>query len=104
MRHAPGTVLLIRPGTSAKIERVVIGLDGSDASLSALRGAVAQFDLVERNIPVTLVNVVSVMPIFKLISPISYISQVEGNLKMSGETILAEGDNILSQLGVKNVR
>lgn len=103
VRHAPGLVLLLRADDTFKMNHVLIGVDGSEQSLGALRQAVAVFGLNERNVRVTVLNVVSVHPLMTMISPVSYISAIEGNLKMSGEAILAEAEKELVKLGVKNV-
>jgi len=102
VRHAPGTVLLMRGDAQAKITNVVIGLDGSEESVNALRQAVLLFDLVGKGAKVTLVNVVSVHPIFTMISTVESAAAIETNLKMSGDVLLAQGEEILSELGLKN--
>jgi nucleotide-binding universal stress UspA family protein len=102
VRHAPGTVLLLRGEPSAKLARVLIGLDGSEQALRALEQSVDLFKLNEKSANITLVNVVSVHPIFTMVSPVSYMTLVEGNLKMSGEAVLAEGEKRLSDVGIKH--
>ncbi len=51
LRHAPCPVAVVRPGTTAaageraKPERIVVGVDGSENSVAALRWAVAEAEL-----------------------------------------------------------
>jgi nucleotide-binding universal stress UspA family protein len=102
VRHAPGTVLLMRGEAQTKITNVVAGVDGSQESLAALQEAVQLFDLADKGIKVTLVNVVSVHPIFTMLSTVESATAIENNLKMSGEVLLAQAEELLSRLGVKN--
>jgi nucleotide-binding universal stress UspA family protein len=60
------------------------------------------FQLKDKGTKVILVDVVSINPIFTMISPVSYMSAIEGNLKMTGEVLLAEGEKVLSELGISN--
>jgi nucleotide-binding universal stress UspA family protein len=103
VRHVPGMVLLLRGALPQKIENVIVGLDGSDQSLEAMRGAVSLFGLNDRNVKITLVNVISVTKLMTMISPIEYLSAIESNLRMAGDTLLAEGEKVLAQMGIKNV-
>jgi len=104
VHHARGTVLLLRSTESQQdLDNIVIGIDGSPGSFEAMKKAAQLFCVAPNNAKITLVNVVSVHPIFKMISPVEYISAIEGNLEMSGNTVLAEAEEVLSQLGIKNV-
>ncbi len=100
--HAPGTVLILRSAAS-NLSNVVIGIDGSDAALQAAKKAVTLFNLVARNVKVTLVNVVSVTGVFKLISPVRFVAAIEENLVMSGEAALTKAQAELSEMGLKSV-
>lgn len=100
--HAPGTVLILRQ-SAATLKNVVIGIDGSDASLRAAKSAVQLFQLTERDVQITLVNVVSVTGIFKFISLVRFVAAVEDNLVMSGEAALTDAQNQLSEMGLKSI-
>jgi nucleotide-binding universal stress UspA family protein len=103
VKHATGTIVILRPKktTNKYFRKALVGLDGSDQSLEALRCFVRQFGVAERKIDVALVNVVSIVGIWKFVSPTEFIASIEDNLNMAGEAILADGEKALSQFGVK---
>jgi nucleotide-binding universal stress UspA family protein len=103
VKHATGTIVILRPkpGEGQDFRKALVGLDGSEAALDALRTFVEQFAVVERKIEVALVNVVSIVGIWKFVSPTEFIASIEDNLNMAGETILADGEKALSEFGVK---
>ncbi len=100
VNHAPCTVLILKDVPNVPIKNVVIAIDGSEASLNAATASVRLFSLSEREVQITLINVVSVKPMFKFISPVQFVAAVEDNLVMSGEASLAEAEKELSELGV----
>lgn len=105
LKHGPGTILICRP-TEKPVERlkqVVIGVDGSANAKDALRSAVEMFKLNESSAKVLLVHSVDIADPVKFLSPVEFISAIEQNLLMEGESILADGKRILSDLGVKNI-
>jgi nucleotide-binding universal stress UspA family protein len=103
VKHAPGTVLILRDGEkSGELKNIVMGIDGSKQSHAAIRIAAKQFHFKPES-KIYLVHVVSVAEVLKMISPVEYIAAVENNLVMEGETFLAEGKNILAEHNLKNV-
>jgi nucleotide-binding universal stress UspA family protein len=101
VKHGSGTILLLRPNKAkADFKKVLIALDGSDQSLIAMRNFVEQFKAADRKIDVYLVNVVSIVGLWKFVSPVEFIASVEDNLNMAGETILAGGEKILNEYGI----
>jgi nucleotide-binding universal stress UspA family protein len=105
VKHVPNSVLVLRPkeGSATKIQRVLMGVDGSENSKYALRWATQLF-AIEPSAEIVLLHAVNVADVMKLVSPIEYISMVENNLLLEGETYIAEGQNILSEAGFKNVK
>lgn len=105
VKSAAGTSLICRPknGASTQPQKVIMGIDGSEQSHYAVAMAAEQFRLSANGTEVILVHIVNVADVFKMISPIEYISMVENNLLMEGETFLADGKRILADHGVKKV-
>lgn len=101
VKHVPGTTLLLRPSDSDDLKDVVIGIDGSPQSHAALKTAVKQFDLKGRGSKITLCHVVSIPGALTFVSPVEFVAAIENNLSMEGETILAQGEKELSELGIK---
>jgi len=101
VKHGPGTVLLARPGKTTALRHVIMGIDGSEQSHHALKRACELFNL--QNTEVTLIHIVSVADALKMVSPVEYISMVENNLLMEGETFLADGKRMLAEAGVEKV-
>jgi nucleotide-binding universal stress UspA family protein len=103
VKHATGTIVILRPKKAADLSfrKALIALDGSDEALSALRTFVEQFAVVERKIEIALVNIVTIVGIWKFVSPTEFIASIEDNLNMAGESILADGERALSQFGIK---
>jgi nucleotide-binding universal stress UspA family protein len=103
VKHGSGTILLCRPNkqNEKKLQNVVIGIDGSTNSKHALNQAAKQFDL--SNAKIILIHVADLSDGLKLVSPIEFISAVEQNLLMEGETYLADSHRILNDAGIKNV-
>jgi nucleotide-binding universal stress UspA family protein len=100
INNAPVTVLVMKNVPSAPLKRVLIAIDGSEAALNAATKSVSLLGLAEREVQVTLINVVSVKGVYKYISPVQFIAAIEDNLVMSGEASLAAAESELSQLGV----
>lgn len=103
VKHGPGTVLICRERSAplTKLSNVLMAIDGSQQSHNAVRKAAKQFKLTGTR--VTLIHVVSVADVLKLVSPVEYISMVENNLLLEGETFLAEGKAILAEQGITQV-
>jgi len=99
IKNATGTLLVVRPkiSTHRPLQRALVGLDGSAQALKALRKFVEQFAALERKIDIALVNIVSIIGIWKYISPAEFVASIEDNLNMAGETILAEGEKVLDE-------
>jgi nucleotide-binding universal stress UspA family protein len=104
LKHVRNTILIARPKDSgnAKLRKVVMGIDGSEQSKYAIRESVKRF-AIEPDTEITLLHAVSVADVMKLVSPVEYITMVENNLLLEGETYIAEGKNILSEAGFTNV-
>jgi len=101
VKHGSGTILLLRPEKKKdEFKRVLVALDGSDQSLLALRNFVEQFKAADRKVEIYLVNVVSIVGLWKFVSPVEFIASVEDNLNMAGETILADGEKELKECGM----
>ncbi|CAN5448484.1 hypothetical protein BH10CYA1_BH10CYA1_44780 [soil metagenome] len=98
--HAPCTVLVIKNVLSAAMKNIVVAIDGSEAALNAATRAVNLFGLAQRDVQMTLINVVSVKGMYKFISPVQFIAAIEDNLVMSGEASLAAAEKELSELGM----
>ncbi len=104
VKHCPGTILICHPRQNdGHIKHVVMGIDGSPQSHNAVSVAPKQFRLRDINPEITLVHVVTVAEVLKLVSPVEYISQIENNLLMEGETFLAEGKRILAEQGLTKI-
>ncbi|MBX9879903.1 MAG: universal stress protein [Candidatus Obscuribacterales bacterium] len=105
VKHGPGTVLICRNGGKPpeKISKVVIGVDGSHQSQTALKEAVKLFKLKEHGAEITLIHVVSVADVLKMVSPVEYIGIVENNMLMEGETFLANAKQMLAEQGIDKV-
>jgi nucleotide-binding universal stress UspA family protein len=105
LKHGHGTIVVTR-GINADIAgplNILFAVDGSKTSIEAMKAINEQFDLANRNVKVTLCHVVSIADIVSLVSPIEFISIVENNMLLEGETILADAQKALFDLGIKNV-
>jgi nucleotide-binding universal stress UspA family protein len=102
-KHSRISVMIVRQPEVITLRNVVIGVDGSQSALDAMLKACEMFSLKERGAKITLVNVVSVTGIIKYVSPPNFIANVEDNLMMSGEALLADAEKILSDAGIKDV-
>ncbi|HEY9677213.1 MAG TPA: universal stress protein [Drouetiella sp.] len=98
--HVPCSVIVLKNVPSTPMKNVVIGIDGSDAALSAAKAAVQLLGLNGREVQINLINVVSVKSIYKFISPVQFVAAIEDNLVMSGEAGLAAAEKELSDLGI----
>ncbi len=103
-KHGPGTILIIRNKTTfpADLKTVIIGVDGSSNALEAMMRAVEIFQLAERKVKVILFNSADVADPIKYISPVEFISRVEQNLVLEGETYLADAKRVLADAGITN--
>jgi nucleotide-binding universal stress UspA family protein len=99
---ASNTVLIVRAGIE-NLKHIVIGVDGSDESLKAAQDVVQILALSQREIKISLVNVVSVAGVYKFISPVQFVASIEDNLMMSGEVVLATAEKTLADMGCKNL-
>ncbi len=105
VKHGPGTVTILRTGkpVEAPLRNIVVGVDGSPQSHWALEQCARQFRTSAADTQVTLIHVVAVADVMKLISPVEYISAMENNLLLEGETFLAEGKRVLAEQGFTRV-
>lgn len=105
VKHGPGTVLICRSRErrEQKLRHVVVGIDGSMQSQYALDTGVKQFAIDPGESTITLAHIVNVADVLKMVSPVEYISMVENNLLLEGETYLAEAKAMLSERGFKRV-
>jgi universal stress protein A len=81
----------------------VVGVDGSTNAKEALLKAVELFHLDKRDVNVLLVHVVDVADPIRYVSPIEFISAIEQNLILEGETFLADAKRLLADAGVNKV-
>lgn len=100
VKHADGTILLLRPSHDPELKQVVFGIDGSPQSHEAMKAAVKQFKLKERKVGVTLCHVVTIPSALTFVSPVEFVAAIENNLSMEGETILATAEKELAELGI----
>lgn len=105
VKHGPGTILIMRPleKNIDSLKNVLIGVDGSPNAKEAMMKAVEYFGLAKRDVNVLLVHSVDVADPIKYFSPVEFISRIEQNLLMEGETYLADAKRMLSEAGVKKV-
>lgn len=105
VKHGPGTILIMRPleKNVDNLKNVLIGVDGSPNAKEAMMKAVKYFDLANRDVNVLLLHAVDVADPVKYFSPVEFISRIEQNLLMEGETYLADAKRMLSDAGVKRV-
>lgn len=104
VKHAIRPVLVLRDNEKyEKLDHIVFAVDGSDDSHSAIEWTVKKFNMVERGIKASVVNVVSVAPALAMISPAPFLAQLETNLMLAGGVIVAKAENQLHKLGVKSV-
>lgn len=101
MQHAPGIVLILR-NQPETLSNVIVGHDGSANSAYAIEAAVKTFRIADAK-KVTLVHAVDIAEPIKLIGPVEFVGSLEQNLLMQGETILAAGEKLLADGGVKNI-
>ena len=102
VKHVPGTILLLRESPKEKGAplNVLIAVDGSPASTNAMKMAAGQLKNLPEKASVTVLNVVSIVGIWKFIAPAEFIASIEDNLNMAAETILAEADKVLTECGI----
>lgn len=105
VKHGSGTILIIRPLAQYPTDliNVLIAVDGSKNSKEAMLRAVEIFQLNKRDVNVLLFHAVDVADPVKYISPVEFISRVEQNLILEGETYLADAKRLLADAGVKKV-
>lgn len=104
VKHGPGTILICRPDKPLDhLKNVLIGVDGSQNSKEAMLDAVKVFGLAQVQPKVLLFHAVDIADPVKYVSPIEFISRLEQNLLMEGETFLADAKRLLSEAGVKNI-
>ena len=103
VKHGPGTILLVRPQLEpTELKNVLIGVDGSANAKEAMLKAVEIFQLNKRDVRVLLFHAVDVADPIKYISPVEFISSIEQNLIMEGETHLADAKRLLTDAGVRS--
>lgn len=87
----------------AQLKNIIIGVDGSPNSKEAMLRAVKTFKLNERDVRILLLNVIDVPDAIRAISPVEFLTGVEQNLMLEGDTFLADAKRLLADAGVKNV-
>lgn len=100
MQHAPGIVLILR-NQPKSLSKVLVGHDGSDNAAYAIKTGAKVFRLSDAK--VTLVHAVDIAEPIKLLGPVEFVGALEQNLLMQGEAILAAGEKLLADAGVKNI-
>lgn len=101
-KHCPGMVLVLRNSQIAgPLETVVFGVDGSEHSVKAMIDAVNTFKLVERGVKLVLCSVAFVPTALTFVSPVEFIAAIESNANLAAETILANAEKTLADLGAK---
>jgi nucleotide-binding universal stress UspA family protein len=105
VKHAPATTLILRESGKAKDAplTVLVAVDGSPASLNALRKIASQIQSLPEKVLVSILHVVSIVGIWQFIAPVEFIASIEDNLNMAAQTILAEADKVLSEFKISPV-
>lgn len=109
VKHAATAVLIIRdengaqPLSKSGDLKVMMAIDGSENAYHAMQAADDFFDISKRAARVDLVHIVSVPRALTFVSPMEFITAVDTNMTMEGETFLAEAEKILADRGIKNV-
>lgn len=105
VKHGPGTILIMRPleNNIDSLKNVLVGIDGSPNAREAMLKAIEYFGLKNRDVNVLLLHSVDVADPIKYFSPVEFVSRIEQNLLMEGETYLADAKRILTDAGVKKV-
>jgi len=102
IKHSHNAVLVLRAGVvEAPLQKVIIALDGSEQSKTALRQFCNLYQSMKQNIEVVLAHVVSIPGAWRFISPVEFVATLEDNLDMAGKAILAEGEAVLLECGWK---
>lgn len=103
VKHAPSSTLILRDGvkTAGDSINVLFAVDGSPASLNAIRTVAGQLKSLSKTVSVTVLTVVSIVGIWKFVAPVEFIASIEDNLNMAAQTILADADKALSEFGIK---
>ncbi|PWT96351.1 MAG: hypothetical protein C5B53_09890 [Candidatus Melainabacteria bacterium] len=103
VKHAPSSTLILRDGAKAEGNtiKVLFAVDGSPASLNAIRTVAGQLKSLAKEISVTVLTVVSIVGIWKFVAPVEFIASIEDNLNMAAQTILADADKALAEFGIK---
>lgn len=101
-KHCPGMILVLRNAQeTGDLSTVVIGLDGSENSKAAMTQAINIFKLAERPVKIVLCSVSFVPTALTFVSPVEFIAAIESNANLAAETILADGEKMAVDLGVK---
>ena len=104
VKHSAKPVLVLRDKEGqSKLEHIVVAVDGSEDSKYALDYVCKLFHPADRDIKITLINVVSVAQALVMVSPAPFIAQLETNLTLAAGVIVSEAKNQLLHAGVKNV-
>jgi nucleotide-binding universal stress UspA family protein len=96
-------ILRTKAHSGAKPTSVLVGIDGSKNSKTALVKSIDCFKLKQAETKITLVHVVDVADPIKFLTPVEFVASIETNLSMEGETFLADGARILSEAGKTGV-
>lgn len=100
VKHSPCSVLVLRSGAITEaLNKVIIGLDGSQSAKDALRKFCQLYKSLQKKIEVELVHVVSIPGPWRFIAPVEFIATLEDNLDMAAKAILAEGKAIMTECG-----
>lgn len=107
VNHAKGIVFIAKPQPETLkdgLTNVLIGFDGSTNARLAIEKALTLFDLTNKNVKVTVAHSVDLVDPVKFLMPLEFVSALEQNLLMQGETFLADAEKLLKGAGVSNIQ
>jgi nucleotide-binding universal stress UspA family protein len=102
VKHAQATVLILREGANGNAANggVLVAVDGSERAANAVKTFANLLKTTAAQKEITLISIVSIVGIWKFISPVEFVASIEDNLYMVAETILADADKLLSEYGL----
>lgn len=102
VKHSPCSTMILRAGAiSQPLNKVVIGLDGSQLAKEALNKFCLTYKKWSDKLEIVLAHVVSIAGPWRYIAPVEFIATLEDNLDMAAQAILAEGEKIMVDSGWK---